>query len=74
MIKFTQGWIENDQGVKKDIVVKAATANSFKEMLIGGGIILAGVTYLTCTAFRNGSRAMEQAEDKTMFDLGLIKN
>lgn len=73
MIKFKQGGLTNMEGTIKDIVVKAATPNKFKDMLIGGGIVLVGIAYLTTTAFRYGSEKFEEAEYKTMVDLGIIK-
>lgn len=72
MIKFKQGAIRNKNGVEKDIVVKAASTNKLKDILIGGGLTLAGVIYLTYAAFRNGAEAFEQAEYNTMVDLGII--
>jgi hypothetical protein len=72
MIKFKQGNIGNCEGEWKDIIVKAATPNKLKDILIGGTIMLVGVAYLTYTAFRNGSRQFEEAELKTMKELGLI--
>ena len=72
MIKFKQGELENMEGTIKDIVVKAATPNKFKDMLIGGGIVLVGIAYLTATAFRYGSEKFEEAEYKTMVNLGII--
>lgn len=72
MIKFKQGELENMEGTIKDIVVKAAIPNKFKDMLIGGGIVLVGIAYLTATAFRYGSEKFEEAEYKTMVDLGII--
>ena len=72
MIKFKQGELENMAGTTKDIVVKAATPNKFKDMLIGGGIVLVGIAYLTITAFRYGSEKFEEAEYKTMVNLGII--
>lgn len=72
MIKFKQGELKNMAGTTKDIVVKAATPNKFKDMLIGGGIVLVGIAYLTTTAFRYGSEKFEEAEYKTMIDLGII--
>lgn len=72
MIKFKQGELKNMEGTIKDIVVKAATPNKFKDMLIGGGIVLVGIAYLTATAFRYGSEKFEEAEYKTMVDLGII--
>ena len=73
MIKFKQGELKNMKGTIKDIVVKSATPNKFKDMLIGGGIVLVGIAYLTTTAFRYGSEKFEEAEYKTMVDLGIIK-
>ena len=72
MIKFKQGKLTNMEGTIKDIVVKSATPNKFKDMLIGGVIVLVGIAYLTTTAFRYGSEKFEEAEYKTMVDLGII--
>lgn len=73
MIKFTRGGITNPgTGEYKDIVVKAVTPNSLKDILIGGGMVIMGITYLTVTAFKNGSKSFEDAELKAMYDLGLL--
>ena len=72
MIKFKQGYIANMSGESKDIIVKAALPNKLKDIVIGGVISLVGISYLTYTAFRNGSAAFEQAECETMEDLGLF--
>ena len=72
MIKFKQGYIGTKDGVTKDIVVKAATPNTLKDILIGGSLVLGGITYLTVTAFKNGAKKFEDAEFQTLSDLGLI--
>ena len=72
MIKFKQGYIANMAGESKDIIVNAALPNKVKDIVIGGVISLAGIAYLTYTAFRNGSAAFEQAECETMKDLGIF--
>lgn len=72
MIKFKQGELKNMEGTSKDIVVKSATPNKFKDMIVGGGIVLVGIAYLTITAFRYGSEKFEEAEYKTMVNLGII--
>jgi hypothetical protein len=72
MIKFTQGSISDLDGVTKDVVVKSALPNNLKDVLIGGGLVLVGIAYLTTTAFRNGSEKFEEAEYNTMVDLGII--
>lgn len=73
MIKFTQGNITSiEKRVTKDIVVKALAPNKLKEILIGGGLVMIGVAYLTYTAFRNGSRAFDEAETRTLEELGLL--
>ena len=72
MVKFKQGSITNISGETKDIIVKAALPNKLKDIAIGGVISLAGIAYLTYTAFRNGSSAFEQAEYETMEDLGIL--
>ena len=72
MIKFKQGCITNMAGESKDIIVKTALPNKLKDIVIGGVISLAGIAYLTYTAFRNGSSAFEKAEYETMEDLGIF--
>ena len=72
MIKFKQGELKNMEGTIKDIVVKSATPNKFKDIIVGGGIVLVGIAYLTITAFRYGSEKFEEAEYKTMVNLGII--
>lgn len=72
MIKFKQGYITNMAGESKDIIVKAALPNKLKDIVIGGVISLAGIAYLTYTAFRNGSSAFEKAEYETMDALNLF--
>ena len=72
MIEFKQGELKNMEGTIKDIVVKSATPNKFKDMIVGGGIVLVGIAYLTITAFTYGSEKFEEAEYKTMVNLGII--
>ena len=72
MIKFKQGYIANMAGESKDVIVKAALPNKLKDIVIGGVISLVGISYLTYTAFRNGSAAFERAEYGAMEDLGII--
>ena len=72
MIKFKHGYLKNNDGVAKDLIVSAAAPNKLKDALIGGGLVLMGVTYLTYTAFRDGAKAFDRAELYTMRDLGII--
>ena len=73
MINFKQGSITNPEtGVTKDIVVKAIAPNNLKDAIIGGGMVLIGIIYLTSSAFRNGSKKFEVAECKTLRDLDLM--
>lgn len=75
MIKFNCGWIGDDKtGAKKDIVVKAVSPNTLKDALIGGGLVLVGITYLTVTAFKNGAQKFDDAQWKTLDDLGLLED
>lgn len=72
MIKFKMGTLTNKAGISKDLIVKAAAPNKLKDALIGGGLVVAGVAYLTYTAFRDGAKAFDRAELYTMKDLGII--
>lgn len=75
MVKFKQGCITNPEtGKTKDVIVKAVTPNNLKDILIGGGLVLIGVTYLTSTAFRNGSEKFEDALDQVFEELDLFKD
>ena len=74
MIKFTRGGVTNpNTGEYKDIVVKAASPVGLKDALLGGFWLLVGVTYLTAAAFKNGAKAMEDAELQALIDCGLAK-
>jgi len=73
MIKFKQNYIINPKtGVKHDIVVKSALPNKLKDAVIGGGMVLMGIVYLTMTAFKNGSEKFEDAELKALSDADLL--
>lgn len=75
MFESKYGPITNPKtGETKDIVVKAVTSNNLKDILIGGGIVMIGIAYLTLSVFRNGARAFEEAEYKTLEDLDLFTN
>lgn len=74
MIKFKQGHLTNLEGVKKDIIVKAVAPNKLKDIIIGGGLVLIGIGYLTTKAFKYGSERFEAAEFKVMEDLGIIED
>ena len=74
MIKFKQGWIGTKEGVKKDIIVKAAAPNKLKDAFIGGCLVIGGIIYLTSTAFRYGAQKHDEAEYNVMNDLNLLKD
>ena len=73
MIKFNQGYVINEAtGKRRNIVVKSATANTFKDILIGGSMVLVGIVYLTVKAFKNGSQKYEDAEFQALCDAGVV--
>lgn len=75
MIKVNQGYVTNPEtGVTKDIVAQAVSPNNVKDILIGGGLVLLGITYLTVTAFKNGATKSGEAEVQALMDAGLIKD
>lgn len=73
-MRFKQGELCNNKGQVKDIIVNASGTTSWKESMIGCFIIGLGIAYLTNKAFKNGSKAFEEAEYKTMVDLGIIED
>ena len=62
-----------ETGVLQNIEVKSSSPNTFRDIIIGGGVILAGITYLTVSAFKNGAMKMEEAELKALAEAGLLK-
>lgn len=72
-MKTNYGYVTNPKtGVTKDIIVSAMCGNKLKDILIGGGAVLAGIVWLTATAFKNGSEAFYEAEDKALDEAGLL--
>ena len=73
MIKINRGPVASIDGSKEaDIIVKAAAPNDLKQVLIGVGTVLVGITYLTVTAFKRGAKAYEIAELKALADIGAM--
>lgn len=74
MIKMIAGRVRNSEtGAEKDIAVKAAAPNDLKDILIGVGTVMVGITYLTVTAFKKGAWAYESAEVDALRGAGIIK-
>ena len=71
MIKIKQGSIRNRNGESMDIVVKSMTPNNVVDALIGGALVISGITYLTYKAFKKGSISHEEAELRTLIALGI---
>ena len=74
MIKFKQGAVgpSGSDKLTTDIVVKAAAPNKLKDALIGGGMVMMGIAYLTYTAFKHGSKQFERAELYALREAGVI--
>lgn len=72
-MKFKQGEIKAGTYDWEDIIVTAKAPNKVKEVLIGGGLIISGVTYLTYKAFRNGATAFDDAQTGVLMKMGCIK-
>lgn len=74
MSKLNYGPIINMDGESKDIIVNSTFPNKIKDLGVGLLLIASGVIYLTKTAFKNGYDKFEEAEYKTMVDLGIISD
>lgn len=74
MIKFKQGAVgpSGSDKLTTDIVVKAVAPNTLKDALVGGSMVMAGIIYLTYTAFKHGSRQYERAELYALREAGVI--
>lgn len=70
----TLGGVTEAGNITKEIVVSTNRMLGLKNCLIGGGMVLAGITYLAYTAFSNGAKAFELAEMRTMKDCGIISD
>lgn len=74
-MKFNLGNVVSMDGKKSsDIIVKAKLPNQIKEILVGGGLIVGGIIYLTTTAFYNGSLVFDEAEMKALDNIGALKD
>lgn len=75
MIKSIYGPITNPKtGETKDIVVTILSSKSLRDFIIGGSIVMIGISYLALSAFKNGANAFEEAEYKTLEALDLFKD
>lgn len=73
-MKFKQGWIANEKGVKMDVVVDSKTDPvKVIDLCLGIGSIAFGVIHLMRKSFRSGSQAFESAEFKTFKALDLVE-
>lgn len=74
MIMYKGGPIINPKTNRSENVnVRLSNSkNGLKDLLIGGGLVLAGMACLTITAFRNGAQAFEDAEVDTLDNLDLL--
>ena len=55
-------------------IINALSKESLKDILIGGGIVMVGITYLALSTFKNGAKAFETAEYETLESLDLFTN
>ena len=73
MFKTKYGSITNSKtGASKDIIVNFCNSKNVKHLLISGGIMLIGMTYLAVSTFKTGADAFENAEITTLEDLVLL--
>lgn len=70
-IKFG-GLARVDGGASEEIVVKSSLLTQTKDILIGGGMILLGVGYLCCAAFKNGVDETAKAEQRAYKNTGCL--
>lgn len=72
-VKFRQGRVRaTDNYDWQEIIVTAKAPNKVKEVLIGGGLIISGVSYLTYKAFRNGASAFDDAQTDALKKINVI--
>lgn len=70
-LKYEHGTIMNNDGKAMNIVTEIKPFKTGDAIL--AGLTLASTVYLFCRAFCNGAEAWEQAEFRTLSELGIIK-
>lgn len=72
-MKFsTKLMLANFDGKEKRIIVKEQLLKPY-EFIVGFGLIIGGVLFMTRRSFKNGAIGFDKAEVNTMVDLGIIK-
>jgi hypothetical protein len=75
MIKIKTGSMFGSPGTNvcdHEVVIPVSSPFGLKDALIGGGMVLMGIAYLTYTAYMNGAKAFERAELHTMREADII--
>lgn len=75
MIKLRTGALFGGPGTnvaETEVVIPVSFPIGLRDALIGGGMVMAGIAYLTYTAFSNGAKAFERGELYTMRDCKII--
>lgn len=75
MIKLRTGALFGGPGTdvaETEVVIPVSSPIGLRDALIGGGMVVAGIAYLTYTAFSNGAKAFERGELYTMRDCKII--
>ena len=74
MFKFDSGrWMENAEGVRKNVIVNTMPIVKPRDAIIGGALIAAGVGYLMYSSFKQGVVGYDDAILATQYDLGIIQ-
>lgn len=74
MAKWYAGDVtSNDMSKKKDIIVKMKLPD-VKDLAIAAGLIIGGIYHLCKTSFEKGAVEYLNSENKTLIDLGFMKN
>lgn len=71
-MKFKQGWIENRDGDRKDVIVESTLPLRVRDLILGGLMTLGGIIYMLWASFKKGSYEHEVGEFKTLNELGAV--
>ena len=72
-MKLDFGNVGSTDGTKySSIICKSATGLKIKDLLIGGGLIISGILYISKMAYKHGANAFYVSETKALNEVGVL--
>lgn len=72
-MKLDFGSVGSTDGTKySSIICKSVTGLKVKDLLIGGGLIISGILYISKMAYKHGANAYYVNETKALNEVGVL--